>query len=133
MKFHNQFNHHRTLYFNSGKVHKGFVSEPPLTISEMMYRAQKGIPLSVPKNSFDKLSVNDKFYSDDFDILDIALRNEKRLSEEQKQALLVDRKRSNELIQQIKDKDAEIEKMKTLASKIPSSGSVERTTSDGSV
>lgn len=117
IKVRNQFNSNRYVIKNSGVKHIGFVYEPPLSISEMMLRAQLGIPLSVPKQSFDRFTLNDRFYTDDFDILDVALRNEKRLSEEQKQALIDDNKRAKELQAKIKEHEAEIDRMKTESSK----------------
>lgn len=74
----------RHITLNSGRKHKNFVDERPLTIAEMMRRASLGIPLSAftPKN--DNIPLNNRFYNDDFDVLDMAIKNDLRLSDEAK-------------------------------------------------
>lgn len=69
---------------NSGRKHKNFVDEPPLSISEMYRRVINGIPLSIPKPRNENIPLNNRFYNDDFDVLDMAIMNDKRLSEEQR-------------------------------------------------
>ena len=70
------------------RKHKNFVDEKPLSIAEMMRRAALGIPLSVyqPKNN--NIPLNGRFYNDDFDVLDMSIKNDLRLSEESKKAML---------------------------------------------
>lgn len=89
MKFNTQFSEFTRFISETGKEpHALFVDERPLTISEMMRRAVNGIPLSVFKPKDDKIPLNGRFYNDDFDVLDTALKNDKRLSDEAKKALL---------------------------------------------
>lgn len=81
-KFNHQFDEDATTFvaINSGRKHKNFVDEPPLSVSEMYRRAIKGIPLSVPSPKNDNIPLNNRFYNDDFDVLDISIMNDKRLS-----------------------------------------------------
>ena len=117
MKVRNQFNRKRYHTKNSGEKHKLFVEEAPLSISEMMRRAQKGIPLSVPVQKFDKITLNDRFYSDEFDILDIALAEDYRLSEEHKKKLKEDHLSKQKEYDDLKAAKAELDRLKTEASK----------------
>ena len=89
-KFNHQFDGEPTAFVasNSGRKHKNFVDDPPLSVSEMYRRAVKGIPLSVPRPKEDNIPLNNRFYNDDFDVLDIAIMNDKRLSEENRLAQL---------------------------------------------
>lgn len=91
MKFNTQFTdipRRRYITKNSGRRHAQFVDEAPLTIAEMMRRAVNGIPLSVYKPKNDNIPINNRFYNDDFDVLDIAIKNDMRLSEEAKKRQL---------------------------------------------
>lgn len=73
---------------NSGVKHVKFQDDKPLTVSEMYRRAVKGIPLSVPVAKEDKIPLNNHFYVDDFDVLDVSIRNDKRITEELRQQKL---------------------------------------------
>lgn len=73
---------------NSGVKHIKFQDDKPLTVTEMYRRALKGIPLSVPVAKEDRIPLNDHFYVDDFDVLDISIRNDKRITEELRQKKL---------------------------------------------
>lgn len=91
MKFNTQFTNVPRLRYitkNSGRRHAKFVDEAPLTIAEMMRRAVNGIPLSVYKPKNDNIPLNNRFYNDDFDVLDMAIKNDMRLSEEAKKRQL---------------------------------------------
>lgn len=90
-KFSHQFSEFKPFVAsNSGKTHKKYISESPLTVSEMYRRATLGIPLSVPRPKEDKIPLNNRFYTDDFDVLDVAIMNDMRLSEEQRKQQLLD-------------------------------------------
>lgn len=78
----------RHITKNSGRKHKNFVDERPLSISEMMRRATLGIPLSAYRPKDDNIPLNNRFYNDDFDVLDMSIKNDMRLSEEAKKAQL---------------------------------------------
>ena len=73
---------------NSGVKHAKFVDDPPLSVSEMYRRAVKGIPLSVPVQKDDRIPLNNRFYVDDFDVLDVSIRNDMRISEEERKKRL---------------------------------------------
>ena len=91
MKFNRQFSNDKSQRFIthvSGRRHIGFVDEAPLTIAEMMRRAVNGIPLSVYQPKNDNIPLNNRFYNDDFDVLDVAIQNDMRLSKEAKKRQL---------------------------------------------
>lgn len=89
MKFHIQFTESPVpISVNSGRQHKNFVDEAPLSPSEMMRRAINGIPLSVPKPKDDKIPLNNRFYNDDFDVLDVIIQRNAQLTEEAKKRQL---------------------------------------------
>ena len=87
---HHQFEEDKKPFVatNSGRKHKNFVDDPPLSVSEMYRRAVKGIPLSVPRPKDENIPLNNRFYNDDFDVLDVAIKNDKRLSEEERKKQL---------------------------------------------
>lgn len=88
-QFNVQFKEHCVfLVKNSGVKHKKFSNDKPLSIAEMMRRAQNGIPLSVYQPKNDNIPLNNRFYNDDFDVLDLAIKNDKRFAEEERKRLL---------------------------------------------
>lgn len=89
MEFNKQFSK-VTPYIsdNRGVKHARFVDEAPLTVSEMYRRAISGIPLSIPKPKEDRIPLNDRFYVDDFDVIDVSIMNDKRISEEERKKRL---------------------------------------------
>lgn len=74
----------RYISQNSGVKHKNYVDETPLLLNEMYRRSLLGIPLSVPQPKDNNIPVNNRFYSDDFDVIDIAIKNDMRISEEER-------------------------------------------------
>ena len=60
---------------------------PPLSIGEMLRRSVSGIPLSIPKPK-ENLPLNGNFFTDNFDVLDTALRLDTKIMNERKQELL---------------------------------------------
>lgn len=90
MKISNQYSEKtRFIAENSGKKHPLFENSAPLTVHEMYNRAMRGLPLSAPIPPKDRIPINDKFFVDGFDVLDAAIANNFRLSEEEKQKQLL--------------------------------------------
>ena len=82
---HQYHSNNRFVAVNSGKRHPAFDNNKPLSVHEMYSRALSGLPLSAPIPPSDRIPINDKFFVDSFDVLDAAIRNNFRLSEEEKQ------------------------------------------------
>lgn len=78
----------RFISKNSGVKHIKYVDERPLSISEMYRRSILGIPLSCSRPKENNIPINNRFYTDDFDVLDIAIQNDMRIHEENKRQLL---------------------------------------------
>ena len=94
---------------NSGRKHKKFVDEAPLSVSEMYRRAVRGIPLSVPVAKNDNIPLNNRFYNDDFDVLDISIMNDMRITEEERKRRLEEnefRKKEMQAFQEWKKQQA---------------------------
>lgn len=89
----------------SGKTHPALEKCRPLSVQEMYTRAIKGLPLSVPLPSCDRIPLNGKFFIDGFDVLDAAIANNFRLSAEEKKKQIL----ANE---QLKKEREEFEKWK---------------------
>lgn len=121
MKFNTQFTDEprkRYITLNSGRRHAKFVDEAPLTIAEMMRRAVNGIPLSVYKPKNDNIPLNNRFYNDDFDVLDTAIKNDVRLSEEAKKRQLEENTKRKKEMDDFKAWKLEQEK-KALENSLP--------------
>lgn len=121
MKFNTQFTDKPRLRYitqNSGRRHAKFVDEDPITIAEMMRRAVNGIPLSVYKPNNDNIPLNNRFYNDDFDVLDMAIKNDMRLSEEAKKRQLDENAKRKKEIDDFKAWKVEQEK-KALENSLP--------------
>ena len=102
----------RFITKNSGVKHRKFVDERPLSIQEMYRRSVLGIPLSVPKPRCERIPINDRFYVDDFDVIDISIKNDMRISEEERTKRLEERKemkrQHDEFLEWKKQKELEI-------------------------
>lgn len=84
--------HQRFLSALDNTRHPLFDDSEPLSVAEMLRRSLNGIPLSVPKPK-ENLPLNGNFFSDKFDIIDTAIRNDMRLSKEKKEQLAAERKK----------------------------------------
>lgn len=82
----------RFINHNSGVKHIKFVDEAPISIQQMLIRSVNGLPLSVPRPKLERIPVNNRFYVDDFDVLDISIKNDMRISEEQKERIMRENK-----------------------------------------
>ena len=84
-------NFYKTTRFvstDSSEPHPKFQDVEPISIGEMMRRSILGIPLSVPVAPDDRIPINDSFYCDSMDVLDTAIRHNKKLVESKKDELL---------------------------------------------
>lgn len=81
---------------DSHEKHPMFVDQPPLTIGEMLRRSVNGIPLSIPKPPSNDVLVENKFFTDKFDVLDTAIRLDIKKSEERKKQEIESRKKQLE-------------------------------------
>ena len=117
MEFNRQFKGSVTPYVTdvSSTTHVKFDPQKPISIAEMMRRAQNGIPLSVYQPKNDNIPINNRFYNDDFDVLDLAIKNDKRISEESRRKQLeenAERKKQNDEFLAWKQEQARIAKEK---------------------
>ena len=61
-------------------THPGLDVVKPLTVAQMLYRAQKGQPISVRKFGEDQIKFNGRFYNGEkLDVYDSILKEQKRL------------------------------------------------------
>lgn len=81
---------------DSEDKHPLFVDESPLTVGEMLRRSITGIPLSIPKPRTNEALVDNKFFTDKFDVLDTAIRLDIKKSEELKKKELEEREKQKE-------------------------------------
>lgn len=81
---------------DSDEKHPLFVSQPPLTVGEMLRRSVNGIPLSIPKPRMNDALLDNKFFTDKFDVLDTAIRLDIKKSEERKKKELEERNKQIE-------------------------------------
>lgn len=109
------FNHSiRHITPNDGVKHPLFQDERPLSVKEMLRRSQLGIPLSVAK-PVENLPLNGNFFSDKFDVIDTAIRNDMRLSAEQKLNELERQKQARKEIEEFKAwKKEQLETMRNV-------------------
>lgn len=98
MKFNVQFSDRIKSEYsrNSGDKHPRFVNERPMSVSEMYRRTILGIPLSIPQPLSDRINLNGNFHTDAFDVLDTALANEVRISQENKEKALLEQRKIDE-------------------------------------
>ena len=78
----------RFVSADSEERHPKFQDVEPLSIKEMLRRANYGIPLSVPVAPQDRIPINNSFFVDKFDVLDTAIRADQKIAEEKKQEFL---------------------------------------------
>ena len=70
--------------------HPLFCNQPPLSVREMVSRVSRGIPISCSR-PVENFPINNSFFTDKFDVLDTALRFDKKLSDDYKRDIAAKR------------------------------------------
>lgn len=78
------------IAYNTGKEHPLKEINPPLTPAQMLRRLANGQPISASKPT-SNFPINNKFFTEKFDVIDTALRLDKKLKAEELEKALKER------------------------------------------
>lgn len=87
------------IAYNSGKEHPLKEVTPPLTPAQMLRRIANGQPISASTPTIN-LPINNKFFTEKFDVIDTALRLDKKLKSEEREKAIKEREEAKKLHQE---------------------------------
>lgn len=98
MKFRTQYNNHVAphIALNSGEEHPKKEVTPPLSPAQMLRRMANGQPISASK-PIPNMPINNKFFSEKFDVIDTAIKLNKKLRADEAEKAKVQREKQKEL------------------------------------